>query len=1345
MSTLVTPLSDGGRVETTWVSGGKVTLQKFDAQGQAVGEAYATQENYNVEPQVVALSNGGYAMLTGFVFKGGYYNAFVFDEDGASVSTFRVPPGSGIGAEIAASPDGGFMVIAMEYHYYGYSNAVDYSWRPHLTMYDNDGGVVRGPVGLTGDMPTITVDSEGHYLVSWQDGNISHSLDIDPTNPPSFEQPATPTFQVIDDQGERTGVVDGSYVNDLTPIFRVAVSETGWVEVSHEVASPGVENQVEGGVRVTEADVARGYIDIPTDGKVAEGAPYKFFVRFKDDMGVVSESSSKGLNLFNNVDLWRVTEDDGDVVGNGGTTTDSTPTVRIGLETSGKHEGDVITLSDGNQTVGQATLTAADVARGYVDVTTSFLPDGEHILRAWSNPAPGYTINVAASPAAPGDHQAVLQDWNGTPTEGGRLAIVSGQEGFLPGGSYAGQGSLTTTHYFYVAAPDGVKTLDVGGRTVIADGAFTPTSFNYVPDAEHREGVGTLAVTGYDEATGKVTVSFTTTTVFQHAPGESGHTFDVGVALTDTDGDTTGGTLAVVLYDDGGRAAADTASATSGGPTVSGNLFANDASADGGLALYSLGGAAGAGPLTLAGARGTLTVQANGDYVYTPNAGASAGADGFDYGVKDADGDVFGARLTVTVGENTSGQHIVSDRYGDSMVGGAGDDTLEAGQGPDVMTGGAGADAFVFGQVPWNAGHVTDFQVGADRIDLSALLAASGYSGSDAQADGYIRIEGSANATTVYFDPDGPASGNPWPMKIVTLDNVSANGLNWSQLADPTGPQPEPGTDHTPTITAVGGGSPGVFRVYESGLVNGSAPDPSKVNIDASLMLNAEDGVKDLYMGSQLIISNGAFTPTSYTDTSVPFTVIFRSFNAATGQLDVTFRLNQAMKIGAGPDGVHTAWGLSLYDQDGDNVRASFETVIYDDAAAPVNDADVIANNAATPVTGNILTDASSGDQGDGDNGADRMGADGAVLYGMMAPGIAGFSGNFGPSASLTGRYGTITLSTNGDYSYVLNGAAPAGVTETFVYTLRDGDGDDTTASLQINIVAPDSVPDPGSTQGATLTSSRYGDTLVAGQGDDTLIAGRGPDVLTGGGGDDVFRFNETPWNAGHITDFQAGDALDLSGLFRASGYAGSDPVADGFVRFENDGDGYAQVFYDTDGAASGNTIWFKVTTLDHISAGGLTWAQLTSGGASGGGGEEEPPPPPPSGPGQTITSDQYGDTLVGTAGDDTLVAGQGPDQMTGAGGADRFVWRDLPWNAGHVTDFTPGTDQLDLRPLFQAWGYSGTDPVADGRLAFGDDGAGNTQVYFDRDDPNGGDWPFLITTLDGVSPGQVRPGDWLF
>jgi hypothetical protein len=245
--------------------------------------------------------------------------------------------------------------------------------------------------------------------------------------------------------------------------------------------------------------------------------------------------------------------------------------------------------------------------------------------------------------------------------------------------------------------------------------------------------------------------------------------------------------------------------------------------------------------------------------------------------------------------------------------------------------------------------------------------------------------------------------------------------------------------------------------------------------------------------------------------------------------------------------------------------------------------------------------------------------------------------------------------------------------------------------------------------------------------------------VLTGGGGGDRYVFQHVPWNnTGHITDFALGsDRLDFTALFAAAGYTGSDPVADGYVRFVSDGAGGTRVLFDADG--SGGSPWPSlITTLDHLSPTGLTAAQLFSPGGT-------TPPPPVSG--QTLTANNTrGQILTGGSGDDLFYAGRNSVVMTGDGGTDHYVFQYLPWNAGHITDFASGSDVLDLRALFSASGYSGTNPIGDGYLRFDPDGSDGTKVMFDPDGPaTGNRWAFTIVTLDHVQPSGVHTGDWLY
>jgi hypothetical protein len=88
--------------------------------------------------------------------------------------------------------------------------------------------------------------------------------------------------------------------------------------------------------------------------------------------------------------------------------------------------------------------------------------------------------------------------------------------------------------------------------------------------------------------------------------------------------------------------------------------------------------------------------------------------------------------------------------------------------------------------------------------------------------------------------------------------------------------------------------------------------------------------------------------------------------------------------------------------------------------------------------------------------------------------------------------------------------------------------------------------------------------------------------VMIGNGGADQFIFQDQPWNAGSITDFNpADDVLNLKGIFASIGYTGSDPVADGHLVFQSDGSGDTQVIVNPQGP--GTAIPITVTTLDHV------------------------------------------------------------------------------------------------------------------------------------------------------------------
>lgn len=172
------------------------------------------------------------------------------------------------------------------------------------------------------------------------------------------------------------------------------------------------------------------------------------------------------------------------------------------------------------------------------------------------------------------------------------------------------------------------------------------------------------------------------------------------------------------------------------------NDFDPDTHDNGHLFVGAVGGSATNVGHSVAGKYGSVDINADGSYVYTPNGGGLppkiVAQDTFNYTVADGHGGTDTSTLSIIVtnpgvdyltGANTTliggnGKQVLDGSAGhDVLIGGNSPDVLVGGVG-DTMTGGNGPDTFLF-RPHFGANTIIDFNVENDAIQLDASIFAS--------------------------------------------------------------------------------------------------------------------------------------------------------------------------------------------------------------------------------------------------------------------------------------------------------------------------------------------------------------------------------------------------------------------------------------------------------------------------------------------------------------------------------------------------------------------------------------------------------------------------------------------
>ncbi|SUQ64644.1 retention module-containing protein [Pseudomonas wadenswilerensis] len=366
----------------------------------------------------------------------------------------------------------------------------------------------------------------------------------------------------------------------------------------------------------------------------------------------------------------------------------------------------------------------------------------------------------------------------------------------------------------------------------------------------------------------------------------------------------------------------------------------------------------------------------------------------------------------------------------------------------DGSTASGAIDVNIVDDIPTAAGDTNAVTATENQLTLTGNVLTNDVQGADRVATGPITAgtfvgtygtlvlaaDGSYTYTLNTNDPDFfnlQGGGNGVETFAYTLTDADGDVstanlvLNVSNLNDPV----------TLDGLNVNGGE---LTVYEKNLGDGSSPNTSALTQSGSFTVTAPDGLQTLTVQGISVITGGVANtfPQSAT-TALGNTLTITGYNPATGVVSYSYTLldNEAHPSANDTNSLSESFTVTATDTDGNTASGSIDVNIVDDIPAAAGDTNAVtATENQLTLTGNVLTNDVQG--------ADRIPA-GPITAGTFA-----------------GTYGTLVLAADGSYTYTLNANNPdfknlhggGNGIETFTYTLKDADGDTSTANLVLNV-----------------------------------------------------------------------------------------------------------------------------------------------------------------------------------------------------------------------------------------------------------------------------------------------------
>ncbi|MFG6207844.1 Ig-like domain-containing protein, partial [Pseudomonas retamae] len=235
----------------------------------------------------------------------------------------------------------------------------------------------------------------------------------------------------------------------------------------------------------------------------------------------------------------------------------------------------------------------------------------------------------------------------------------------------------------------------------------------------------------------------------------------------------------------------------------------------------------------------------------------------------------------------------------------------------------------------------------------------------------------------------------------------------------------------------------GELTVYEKNLSDGTSPDTPALTQSGTFTVTALDGLQTLTVGGIAVVTNGVasgFPQSVVSPLGSTFTVT--GYNPASGVVSYSYTLvdNETHPNANGANSLTENFAVVATDTDGSSASGQINVNIVDDLPTATPDAGAVAEGSTLNLS--VL-------------GNDISGADGAAtVVGVRAGSNTGSSAIGGLNSNINGAYGYLTLDAAGNAVYHSNpnSVSPPGATDTFTYTVRDSDGDESTTTITINV-----------------------------------------------------------------------------------------------------------------------------------------------------------------------------------------------------------------------------------------------------------------------------------------------------